>query len=248
MKPLEILNLHDPDHVKYDVIHLVQFGSRAYGTETPTSDYDYRGVFLPRNFNELISLYDPKDNYKFEGETADGKYDIELWSLKKFLKLLAKSNPNAIEIAYGPSVIPNASYRVLSNQLAKFPLVTKELARTFGGYAHGQLRLSEKAWVATGKMDWKNCMHLVRLVMMAENALSTGAFKIRLPPDEVEFLQNIRYGKVAKEIVWGIGKAGLTRMDDLAKQSKLPEAVDHVALDNLYTEMVQSYYGVGDCH
>ena len=59
-------------------------GSRAYGTDVPTSDTDLRGVFiLPQA--DLYGLNDVE-------QVNDDKNDVIFYELRRFIELLAKNN------------------------------------------------------------------------------------------------------------------------------------------------------------
>ena len=65
-------------------------GSRAYGLDTPLSDTDLRGVFIL-----------PKDQFyslNYVDQVANETNDIVYYELKKFIELLAKNNPNILEL------------------------------------------------------------------------------------------------------------------------------------------------------
>lgn len=71
------------------VLFLVESGSRGWGWESKDSDYDMRGVFI-QNYNKLGLEPDQIDR-------KIGEFDITLWDLKKFLKLMIDSNPSCWE-------------------------------------------------------------------------------------------------------------------------------------------------------
>ena len=70
-------------------------GSHAYGTSTPESDVDIRGVFqMPTEM--FLSLNKP------DNRVADEKSDIEFHELDKFFHELLKCAPNVIELLFMP--------------------------------------------------------------------------------------------------------------------------------------------------
>ncbi|UFH53185.1 DNA polymerase beta superfamily protein [Spirosoma sp. KNUC1025] len=74
--------------------HLILFecisGSRAYGTDLPTSDTDIRGVFvLPQA--ELYGLH-------YVAQVNDDKNDVIFYELGRFVEFLSKNNPNILEL------------------------------------------------------------------------------------------------------------------------------------------------------
>ena len=70
-------------------------GSRAYGTATPESDEDYRGIFvLPSQ--AYLSIREPV------AQVSDERNNTTYYTLKRFLELAATANPNIIEMLFMP--------------------------------------------------------------------------------------------------------------------------------------------------
>src|SRR5688572_23031191 len=69
-------------------------GSKAYGLDTAASDTDVRGVFvLPK---ELFFSLD------YTQQVSNESNDIVYYELKRFIELLAKNNPNIMELLSMP--------------------------------------------------------------------------------------------------------------------------------------------------
>ncbi len=119
-------------------------GSHLYGTNTPTSDLDYSGVFLPtkefvfgfRRVEEInLSIID-KDA---RGKNTQHAVDKKLYEFRKFVKLAMENNPNIIEQLFvnKPNILYiNDSGRALLAERHKFP--HKGLLQKFKGYAFAQ--------------------------------------------------------------------------------------------------------------
>lgn len=80
-------------------------GSHLFGTSTPESDTDYKGVFIPSE-RDIILGRDSDTIQQSTGE-ADSKnskddVDVELYRLKKFLKMLRNGDTAAIELLFTP--------------------------------------------------------------------------------------------------------------------------------------------------
>lgn len=78
------------EHLGDNIMLLTLGGSRAYGTNVPTSDWDFRGIAL----NSPKELLIAKD---FE-QVRDEETDTTIYSFNKMIKLLTECNPNTIEI------------------------------------------------------------------------------------------------------------------------------------------------------
>ena len=119
-------------------------GSIAYGTNTPESDTDIRGIYM-NPLDEFIGVRPVSEQYQPSGS------DITIYSLKKMMHLLLQCNPNVIEIlGLRPDhylYMTPAGQKILDNAEI---FLSKRCAYTFGNYAKTQLnRLMNKSGRAT---------------------------------------------------------------------------------------------------
>ena len=141
------------DPLMQNVIYLVLSGSRAYGTSTDTSDHDLRGVLLePPEY-----LYGLKSFEQFENL----KSDTVIYGLRKFATLLAKANPNTLELlgVEESSIVRISDHgRVLRNNADLF--LSKRVINSFGSYALAQLRRLQNALCRDTYTDDEQQQHL----------------------------------------------------------------------------------------
>ena len=126
-------------------LYLVIRGSHAYGTNIPTSDTDYSGVFV-QNLDSILGM-------SYVEQINDDKNDIVIYELRRFLELLAKNNPTVLELLNTPEdcvVYKHPLFdKILEN---KDNLLTKICANSFGGYAKEQI---SKAKGQNKKQNWE---------------------------------------------------------------------------------------------
>jgi len=80
-------------------------GSHLFGTNTPTSDKDFKGVYLPEAREILIGNYkDTRRSSTGDDNLKNSKddVDVEFYSFKKFLKMLEKGDTAALELLFTP--------------------------------------------------------------------------------------------------------------------------------------------------
>lgn len=84
----------------------IKFGSHLYGTDTPNSDLDFKGIYLPTareivlgNYKKTISTCRPKATC--ERNTKDD-IDIEMFSLDRYLELLTEGQTVALDMLFSP--------------------------------------------------------------------------------------------------------------------------------------------------
>ena len=121
-----------------DIIYLVRSGSFAYGTATPDSDTDLRGVLVERK-KYLLGL----ETFEQFEETVT---DTVIYGLKKFASLLAKCNPNTIELLGVDEeciLIMTKQGEMLRENAGLF--LSARAAVSFGNYALAQLRRLQNA-------------------------------------------------------------------------------------------------------
>jgi predicted nucleotidyltransferase len=129
--------------LKDRTIYLSMHGSHCYGTSTPTSDLDIRGIAIA-----------PKEYYlgmtnNFEQATSKDP-DLVIFELRKFIKLASECNPNALEIIFTDEQdhfhVSKLGYILLDNRNS---FLSKRVKFTFQGYAHAQMKriLLHRRWL-----------------------------------------------------------------------------------------------------
>ena len=134
-------------NVDASTILLVRGGSRAYGTSTPTSDLDIKGICIEPIDHMIGFLHNFEQR---ERSVAKGDpHDEVIYSLRKFAKLAADCNPNIIEVLFVEEEDILAS-TALGRELieARDVFLSKKARFTFSGYAFSQLKRikSHRAW------------------------------------------------------------------------------------------------------
>ena len=76
--------------LKNNIIYLTIHGSLAYGTATPESDLDIRGIFIPPK-KYFLGALDRCEQAEFKEP-----HDIVIFELRKFVHLALDNNPNVI--------------------------------------------------------------------------------------------------------------------------------------------------------
>jgi len=107
-------------------------GSQSYGTSTPTSDVDYKGVYM-QSVDELLGF-----GYKEQIEV--GK-DECYYEVRRFLQLLQSANPTVLELLYSPSdciLQSSTQFDLIVQHRDKF--LTQKCLSSFGGYAVAQIK------------------------------------------------------------------------------------------------------------
>lgn len=124
---------------------LVRHGSHAYGTNTATSDEDFKGVAIPTKeyFFGAIKKFE-------QAELKAPDPDAVIYDIRKFFNLAADCNPNIIEVLHtDPSdhfVVDPIGEIILEH---KDDFLSKKIKHTFLGYSVSQLKRikTHKKWI-----------------------------------------------------------------------------------------------------
>jgi len=89
--------------------------------------------------------------------------------------------------------------------------------------------------------DLKHSCHLVRLLLNAEEILSTGDLSVQ--PSQVEMLKEVLSGSWTYEELTDWAEVQKMKIDALAKSKPLPHSPDREALNNLTMELILKFNG-----
>lgn len=106
-------------------------GSRAYGTNLPTSDTDIKGIFIL-----------PEEDFyglNYIEQISNESNDIVYYELKRFVELLIRNNPNVMEMLNSPEDCILHKHP-LFDQLDPALFLSKLCKQTFAGYAMTQVQ------------------------------------------------------------------------------------------------------------
>jgi predicted nucleotidyltransferase len=115
-------------------IYLTRHGSHAYGTSLPTSDLDIRGIAIAPRPCYLGFLQE------FE-QAVQSDPDLQIFELRKFLRLACDANPNVLELLYTDPedhlLVTPPMERLFENRAL---FLSRKAKHTFSGYATSQLK------------------------------------------------------------------------------------------------------------
>ena len=120
-------------------------GSQAYGTQLPTSDIDYSGVYIQQK--------DDIFGFGYKEQISDEKNDLVLYEIKRFLELLQSANPNILEMLFMPEdciIYKDPIFDLILKNKDLF--LTKQCKNSFTGYGFAQIK---KAKGLNKKQNWE---------------------------------------------------------------------------------------------
>ena len=123
----------------------IKFGSHLYGTDTPSSDADFKGIYLPtareivlERVKRNISTSRPKR--EFEKNTKDD-VDSEIFSLAEYMRLLCDGQTVALDMLFAPDnfqVFKGKEYHLFQTIYDNKDKLLSKGILSFIGYARKQ--------------------------------------------------------------------------------------------------------------
>lgn len=237
-----------------NLIFKIRTGSHMYGTNTPDSDIDHIGVCIPPKdfvlgtykFEQYEERTNPSDSDK-KNTKADS--DLTIYSLQKYIKLLADNNPNILETVYAPEdciVYCDDLGRDLLKSRGLF--ISKRAYYKFMGYAVAQKKkLLTKEPVGLRSrivekhgIDTKYAAHLIRLLLFGVELLRTG--ELKFPTEHRKYLVSIKNGEWPLSHI--IDKATYLErwMEESFKTTSLPDTPNMEAINKLQISLIERHW------
>ncbi len=231
------------------VIFKALLGSRGYGVEDETSDYDYTGVAIEPseaiiglgNFDEVIT------------KNPDENSQTTIYGLRKYLRLALKGNPTIAELLWAPTLVTENPYTQGLIELRK-PLLSKRTLKSYYHYMddqikrlkgeRGQKSVNRAELVAKHGYDTKYAYHIVRLGLMGQVLGQTG--RLYMPLDSIHrtMLKEIRHGEWLIEKVYETAETGKVGIEHYIKHSDLPDTPDEKAVEEWLMSVYRREYGL----
>ena len=142
------------NHPDREIIFLMVAGSHFFDLNGPNSDHDYRGIYLPslKEFYEgegkrKMSEYKTKEGNVLNNKNSAEDTDFTMFSITKFMELLASGDFNMMEILHAPEdkILIDSDYMkelramrrsLLVNDISAFLGFIKKEYRRYGVNIH----------------------------------------------------------------------------------------------------------------
>ena len=233
------------------LVLLAYHGSIVHGTYVPSNtsdgidDKDLLGVFIS-----------PVEHYLGLGrpevyEAKQDEWDIVCYELRKYVRLLLKSNPNVLGLLWTPDqyilCMDDVGALLRAN---RHIFVSRQAYHSFSGYAYSQLTRMErfehqgymgekrKALVERHGYDTKNAAHLIRLLRMGIELLTEGELHL-VRPDAAQLVA-IKKGEWTLERVKEEAAALFRRAEEAYIHSRLPNRPDQEKIERLLVELLST--------
>jgi len=248
--------------VQYEVI----MGSIAYGVSDDDSDMDIYGFAIPprdmvfphlsgyiHGFDEELKPFTQFQQHKILDKSANAgkgrEYDLTIYSIIKYFRLLTDCNPNIIDTLFVPRrcVVYSTSLGELLRE-NRHLFLNKGCWPTFKGYAYTQIH-KMKTKQPEGKRvqlvekygyDVKFAYHVVRLLNEIEQIMAEGTLAL---DQNSEQLKAIRRGEWTQQQVETYFHEKEKSLETLYTNSKLPIKADFRSIKALLLNCLEQHYG-----
>lgn len=243
--------------VENSTILRCEVGSTVHGIGVAgTDDRDELGVCIEppefviglRHFEQYVFRTKP------EGVRSEhGDLDLTIYSLRKFCSLALKGNPSILLLFNVPD-----EKCVLLDKLGKelrslaWAFASKKAGAAFLGYMQqqrqrmmgerGQKNVKRPELVEKYGYDTKYAGHILRLGFQGIDYMSTGSFPIPMPQEQIDYIVNVRTGKIPENEM--LTTAGLVEeeLKDAIDSTPLPDQPDYTAVDEFLISMYRHYW------
>ena len=216
-------------------------GSNKHNLSKPeNSDTDYWGIYQTPT-SKQISLNVPKSTVSCGGnEDKENFPDHTFHELKKYIELLVKGNPEAVETLFIPDhygVTSSPEFERIK-ELRK-GLLTKKLLKGYIGFLKSNLSKVKKG---TSKKS-KKMYHVFRMIFECRRILNGGSPIVYFPDgEEREFIMKIRNDETDLLDLINIAERHVEELEEKEDSSELPEKADSGPFDELLVEIRKGFW------
>jgi len=273
--------IHPPAWLPDNIHYLTIMRSNAYGVaddsdDEQISDLDLYGVCIPPRevvFPHLaghvwgFGAYKegmPKSHFgvfqehHVQDASARGgrgrEYDLQIYSIVKFVQLCMECNPNMIDSLFTPETCVLHATRVgqLLRESRKL-FLHQGICDRFKGYAYAQVHKMKTKEPQPGSkraairekhgLDSKFAYHVVRLLNEAEQLLLEGDLDLQR---NREMLKSIRRGEWSADQILEYFEQKRVDLETARTKSALPPGPDEAAIRGLLLRCLEMHYGTLD--
>ena len=203
-----------------EILAKVVVGSRLHGLDTPTSDWDYRGIHLTP-FKDFVSPFKKNKNTTW----IEGDEDNTSYELGSFCQSATVGNATILEVFFSDQIIEDSPEAQEMRENWKKFIDTNKFVQASLGYAHNQYNKFynfESIGVKGQERTAKFAISYLRVLWQCEQFLLTGEFKCNLKESQYYELMKKIKPMTVEEIRDHLAEITVAMLD---VQNKLSEAL-----------------------
>ena len=260
-----------PKFLEFGVQYEVIMGSNAYGVAENYSDVDLYGFAIPPKdwvfphlrgeipgFDDFESKFNQIQQHHMMDKSAHGgkgvEYDLTIYSIVKYFKLLMENNPNIIDTLFVPRrcVVYSTKVGELVRENRKL-FLHKGCWSRFKGYAYSQIHKMQTKEPEGGRkkiiekfgFDVKFAYHVVRLLNEVEQILIEEDLDLERNKEQ---LKAIRRGDWSQKQVEDYFSEKEKQLEKVYIDSRLPAKPNVESIRSLLMNCLEEHYGsIDEC-
>lgn len=208
-------------------------GSHAYGLATPSSDHDYRGVYIPF---DPMDVFDLKMNLSKVDTITHKDTDTVYWDIRKYVHMAMKGNTIPLELLFVEQsnvVYSDTNGDLLRSMRKQF--LSKKIIPVMRGYSYseygialgfkkGSLGNVRKRHIQDIGYSPKNASHCLRLLWCGANILLDQEYHVYIDNENVrDEIMAVKMGDTSKGEFERLYKHYNDYFEDAIKRTSLPE-------------------------
>jgi len=221
IKP-KLLKLENERDIK--ILFAVESGSRAWGFQSPDSDYDIRFVYA-NNTDFYVSLFQYPDYIEY----TEGDFDFSGWDSRKALKLMMNGNHSIREWLMSQIVYMDRNYISRFADLAKRTPSYVKLVYSYRSLLHKVIK--DYLGFDKEQVNLKKYFYGIRSAL-AIKWLTLNQYPFAIPP--MNLVSLVKETRISNELIYEIGE--LQRLKANTKEIGLGNRIP--IIDNLMKEYV----------
>lgn len=249
-----------------DVLMLTEYGSRAYGTATASSDRDLLGVYVEHDRQVYGLATAETQNFRVHpggrlerlltnksSRSAADVAEMHFHPLRKFVSLAAAGNPTVLSTLWSTNellVVDTLPGALLCEHRAHF--LSKHAGFRHAGYARAQRdaltgvsnkRTNRPELVSEHGYDTKYGSQIIRLLLAGLDLIRERTYHLPMKPEQVELIQEIRRGEMPLDDLLTLSEKLEHDLTSETEDCDLPDSVDYDVLNDLLRTIRNEHLG-----
>ena len=244
-------------------LFLAEYGSRATGTAHEGSDHDLLGPYIPSR-EALYGLDDaPSGTFRIHRDgsithvssnaaRAEGTdVEVKLYPLRKFASRAADGDLNTLSTLWATrDLLAHDRAEGIMLREGRELFLSRRAVRRSLEYARSQQvaltgahrgRSTRAELVEKYGYDTKYAVHMIRALLTGLDLAREHTFHLPMRPEHIDILSEIRDGLWPLSDILTYADTLEHQLIDDMEQSRLPEAVDHDAINRLLIDVTETY-------
>jgi len=221
------------------LIYATYAGSTLYNLRTPSSDQDIRGIFIEPA--DVFFSLNPVDYYE------DAASDTVLYSLRKFVNIALKNNPNALELLFAPTsqwITSSMQWMLLYTNRRAF--ISQRAIKNYRGFIYQEYdnvingKTTRLELLNTAGYDTKQASMVARLLINLRELKQRGEIQPSLQLHDRSLVYRIKRGDYTKVQVLQILDTLLPIID--MDSISLPVEPNYQLINDIVIHLYKTHY------